>query len=167
VHSNGSVSRRFGVGCEVDAGYLAGMHVDWSAEVVDQVESHWRHQLRPRLDGLTDDEYFWQPIPGCWTVSRRRSSAAPRSLGGGDFTWDYGDPRDGEAVTTEEALRQFDDAFAHWIEGVRGLGEAGLTSPQGPTSPPEFADAPMVRLILYTSVEVIHHGAEVCILGSP
>ena len=26
------------------------------------------HQLRPRLDGLTDDEYFWCPVPNCWTV---------------------------------------------------------------------------------------------------
>ena len=34
------------------------MQVDWNAEVVDQIESHWRHQLRPRLEGLTDDEYL-------------------------------------------------------------------------------------------------------------
>jgi hypothetical protein len=38
-------------------GYRLGMDIDWSGEVVEQVESHWRHRLRPRLDGLTDDEY--------------------------------------------------------------------------------------------------------------
>jgi hypothetical protein len=48
--------------------------LDWNAEVVDQLESHWRHRLRPRLDGLTDDEYFWQPVPDCWTISRRGQS---------------------------------------------------------------------------------------------
>jgi hypothetical protein len=26
------------------------------------------------------------------------------------------------------------------------------------------ADAPMAKLILYTNVEVIHHGAEICLL---
>ena len=26
--------------------------------------------LRRRLDGLTDDEFFWEPVPGCWTVFR-------------------------------------------------------------------------------------------------
>ncbi len=176
------------------------MHVDWNAEIVDQVESHWRHQLRPRLNGLTDDEYFWQPVPVCWTISRRGTSSAPMSLGDGDFTWDYGDPHEGEPVTTiawrlahltvglaetngthfggpparvatfayagnaKEALGQLDDAFDQWVEGVRGLGEAGLARPQGATAPPEFADAPMARLILYTSVEIIHHGAEVCLL---
>src|SRR4249920_3239320 len=26
--------------------------------------------FRRRLDGLTDDEFFWEPVPGCWTVFR-------------------------------------------------------------------------------------------------
>jgi len=176
------------------------MNVGWNGEVVDQVESHWRHRLRPRLDGLTDDEYFWQPVPGCWTVSRRGTSSAPKSFGGGEFTWDYGGPHEAEPVTTiawrlahltvclgetngihfggpsadiatfdyagtaKEALRQLDDAYGNWVEGVRGLGDAGLARPQGPTASPEFADAPMARLFLYTSVGVIHHGAEICLL---
>jgi len=76
------------------------MNVDWNAEVVDQVESHWRQRLRPRLNGLSDDEYFWQPVPDCWTLSRRGTSTAPLSLGGGEFTWDYGEPREVEPVTT-------------------------------------------------------------------
>jgi len=24
--------------------------------------------IRPRLDGLTDEEFFWEPVPGCWSV---------------------------------------------------------------------------------------------------
>jgi hypothetical protein len=59
------------------------------------------HQLRPRLNGLTDDEYFWQPVPGCWTVSHRGQSTAPVSFGDGEFTMDYAmPPRDPEPVTT-------------------------------------------------------------------
>ncbi|MGH9226456.1 MAG: hypothetical protein ACRD2W_22300 [Acidimicrobiales bacterium] len=27
-----------------------------------------------RLDGLTDDEYFWEPVAGCWTVRRDPAS---------------------------------------------------------------------------------------------
>jgi hypothetical protein len=27
-----------------------------------------------------------------------------------------------------------------------------------------FADAPMARLVLYTNAEVVHHGAEICLL---
>ena len=24
--------------------------------------------FRRRLDGLTDEEFFWEPVPDCWTV---------------------------------------------------------------------------------------------------
>ncbi|GLC99661.1 hypothetical protein Mkiyose1088_15280 [Mycobacterium kiyosense] len=41
---------------------------DLTTQLVEQLDWHWSGQLRPRLDGLTDDEYFWQPVPDCWTV---------------------------------------------------------------------------------------------------
>ena len=81
--------------------YCRAVDVDWNAELVDQLEWHWRHQLRPRLDGLTDDEYFWQPVPGSWTLSRRGQSSAPMSIGAGEFTLDYAStPHDRAPVTT-------------------------------------------------------------------
>jgi hypothetical protein len=27
-------------------------------------------RLRGRLEGRTDDEYLWEPVPGCWSVHR-------------------------------------------------------------------------------------------------
>ncbi len=27
-------------------------------------------RTRNRLDGLTDTEYFWEPVPSCWTIRR-------------------------------------------------------------------------------------------------
>jgi hypothetical protein len=41
------------------------MDLNWSAHLAEQLSWHWEAQLRPRLDGLTDDEYFWEPVPGC------------------------------------------------------------------------------------------------------
>jgi hypothetical protein len=32
-------------------------------------------RLRRRLEGLTDEEYLWEPVPGCWTIHRDRSGA--------------------------------------------------------------------------------------------
>jgi hypothetical protein len=178
-----------------------GVQVDWNRELVDQLNTHWLHQLRPRLNGLTDAEYFWQPVSDCWTITPHGASSAPTSFGRGQFTLDYGDPTQGrEPVTTiawrlahvivgfaetngthfggprtststfsyagtaQEALRQLDHEHDVWVEGVRSLGTAGLARPQGPTQPPEFADAPMAKLILYTNLEVIHHGAEISLL---
>ena len=25
-------------------------------------------RIRSRVEGLTDDEFFWEPVPDCWTV---------------------------------------------------------------------------------------------------
>ena len=161
------------------------MAIDWNFEIVDQLQAHWQQQLRPRLDGLTDDEYFWQPVPGCWTISRRGESSAPVSVGVGDFTIDSADePVSPEPITTiawrlvpagrvraagypafrpagrpselrfpgtaAEALRRIDQGHDAWLADVRLLGADGLTRPQGALSPPQFADAPMARLIMYT-----------------
>ena len=43
---------------------------DLTTQLADQLDYHWTNQLRPRLEGLTDEEYFWQPVPDCWTVHR-------------------------------------------------------------------------------------------------
>jgi hypothetical protein len=102
--------------------------IDWNAELVDQLEWHWQHQLRPRLDGLTDDEYFWQPVPGGWTISRRGENSAPISVGAGEFTLDYANPpHDREPVTTI-AWR-----LAHLIDVF------------GPPTASHFGDPPLTR----------------------
>lgn len=68
------------------------------------------------------------------------------------------------AGTAKQALQQLGQEHDRWVDGVHGLGIAGLVRPQGPTQPPEFAEAPMAKLVLYTNIEVIHHGAEICLL---
>src|ERR1700681_4575351 len=42
--------------------------MDWPSELGAQLNWHWSNQLRPRLDGLTDAEYFWEPVGGCWSL---------------------------------------------------------------------------------------------------
>ena len=53
------------------------MSIDWNEELADQLDGHWRSQLRPRLDGLTDEEYFWEPVPGMWSVRPRGGRRSP------------------------------------------------------------------------------------------
>ena len=38
------------------------MDINWTQELVDQVDWHWQHHLRPRFTGLTDAEYLWEPV---------------------------------------------------------------------------------------------------------
>ena len=55
--------------------------IDWTGELLDQLDGHWTHQLRPRLDGLTDQEYLWEPVPGCWNVRARGAQTARQRSG--------------------------------------------------------------------------------------
>lgn len=50
-----------------------------------------------------------------------------------------------------------------WTAGVRGLGAGGVARPCGPAEGP-WAQASLAELILHVSKEVLHHGAEICLL---
>lgn len=165
------------------------MTVNWTHELVEQLDWHWRNHLRPRLDGLSDDEYRWEPVAGCWNI---------RPAGDGTFTADYAEPepvpppfttiawRLGHIATAvlgmrasnhfgdgsfdirtvtwpgraDEGLAAVDRAYDAWITGVRGLDDDALAKPCGPAEGP-FADYPFAALVLHINREVIHHGAEV------
>ncbi len=55
----------------------------WNSLLLDQMDWHWTHQLRRRLDGLTDDEYFREPVAGCWSIRPRGTGTAPVQAGAG------------------------------------------------------------------------------------
>jgi hypothetical protein len=44
------------------------MTVDFGRLLVEQLEFYWDVHLRPRLDGLSDEEYLWEPVAGCWSL---------------------------------------------------------------------------------------------------
>jgi hypothetical protein len=177
------------------------MDIDWNRLLVDQLDWHWHAQLRPRLDGLDDEEYFWEPVADCWSIRRRGQSRGVSTFGAGEFVierewpdptptpvttiaWRLAhiivgcfaartaahlggppvDPTTFEyAGTAREALSQLDDAYARWIDGVRGLGSDGLARPCGPAAGP-FADEPLAAMVQHIHREVLHHGAEIALL---
>ncbi|MFE4495552.1 DinB family protein [Streptomyces niveus] len=87
--------------------------LDWNRTLREQWEVHWNHQLRARLDGLTDDEYFWSPVPDAWSVRPRGESTAAVQGGAGDFTIDYAFPTPTPPPFTTIAWR-----LGHVVVGV-------------------------------------------------
>lgn len=63
--------------------------MDLTASLLDQLEHHWREQLRPRLDGLTDDEYLHEPAAGAWKLRHRGESDAPIQGGAGEMVVEF------------------------------------------------------------------------------
>ncbi|MEW2518244.1 DinB family protein [Actinacidiphila alni] len=49
-----------------------------------------REQAQVRLTGLTDEEYLWEPVAGCWSVRRRGEATTPRAYGPGEWVLDLG-----------------------------------------------------------------------------
>jgi uncharacterized damage-inducible protein DinB len=135
--------------------------MNWAKELSTQLEWYWTNQFRPRLIGLTDAEYLWEPVEGCWNI---------RPVGNGKYLADYQTPEpDPPPVTTiawrlshiagailawcnasqfggsnfevaafecpgtaEAALRLLDSGYARWRAGVESLEDEALARTVGP-----------------------------------
>jgi hypothetical protein len=49
-------------------------------------------RLLTRLVGLTDEEYLWEPVSGCWSIRPRAEVRTNRPLGGGDWLLERSSP---------------------------------------------------------------------------
>lgn len=87
--------------------------MDWNHELLEQITFHRNALWDRRLAGLTDEEYFYSPVPGAWSVHPRGTSAAPVQAGAGDFTIDFAIPEPEPAPFTTIAWR-----LGHVIVGV-------------------------------------------------
>jgi hypothetical protein len=91
----------------------------WNRALRDQIDFHWQHQLRQRLEGLTDDEYFWEPAPDCWNVRPRGTGTAQMQAGSGAMTIDFAFPEPDPTPVTTIAWR-----LGHVIVGVLAVRNA-------------------------------------------
>jgi hypothetical protein len=146
-----------------------------------------------RLDGLTDDEYLWEPVDGCWTVH----VVDGRTV----IDWEF-PPPDPVPVTTiawrlvhigsvlrEHALRAvaFDrgtanhvpptvlplradaaiamvrDAMDVWRGDLARVDDARLWELLGPEAG-QYAQEPVAAFVEHIHDELVHHAAEVALL---
>jgi DinB superfamily/Ankyrin repeats (3 copies) len=116
--------------------------VDVKHELFELSNEVW-HRTRARVDGLTDDEYLWQPAPGCWSI-RQRSD--------GTWMWESPLPRPDPEPLTTIAWRLWhlidmygEDRAPRWL-GVAPQSQAiGLDDPSG-ADPPATANEAVVLL---------------------
>jgi hypothetical protein len=164
--------------------------VGTKSELMALSEAAWE-RLRNRLEGLTDEEYFWEPVPGCWTI---------RQLTDGSYVWDFEWPEPDPPPVTTIAWRLThvavnDDRFRPWLglaahpsrqrRAVPGSAAAAIEAVEatrtemhedlaevtddylwadvGPIGGP-YAQFTRVSWVLHALDEVIHHGAEVGLL---
>ncbi|MGV9454495.1 DinB family protein [Streptomyces sp. NPDC003635] len=68
---------------------ISGVRTDRLGVLLDQFDRA-REMAQVRLTGLGDEEYLWEPVPGCWSIRRRGEALTPRAFGPGDWVLDLG-----------------------------------------------------------------------------
>lgn len=91
----------------------------WKELLLDQIDWHWTRQARPRLDGLSDEEYLWEPVADCWSLRPRGTSTAEMQAGAGEWVIEFAAPEPVPAPVTTIAWR-----LGHIIVGVLGMRNA-------------------------------------------
>lgn len=86
---------------------------DLPHQLTEQLRFHWELAARPRLEGLSDAEYFWEPAPGCWNVRPRDQATTSIQGGTGAFVIEFESPEPDPAPVTTIAWR-----LGHVIAGV-------------------------------------------------
>lgn len=122
----------------------------WTAVLLDQLTFHWDDHLRPNLEGLTDAEYFWEPVAGCWSVRPRAEASAPVLGGSGDYVSEFAFPEPDPAPVTTIAWR-----LVHLIVGVYGARNASHFG--GPPIDYLTYDHPATAAQALADLDAAHH----------
>lgn len=110
--------------------------LNWGQELSEQLTWHWQAQLRPRLDGLTDEEYLWEPEVtspsprsaeqhrvganvGHWNLVPPDRVRTAQHAGQGPLVFEFERPEPSPAPVTTIAWR-----IGHLLFGVFGLRNA-------------------------------------------
>ena len=93
--------------------------MDLNAQLLEQLTYHWERQARPRLEGLGDAEYHWEPAPGSWGLRARDEATTTMAAGSGDLVLDFEYPEPDPPPVSTIAWR-----LGHVIVGVFGMRNA-------------------------------------------
>jgi hypothetical protein len=156
--------------------------------LLDLSDFAWQ-RLRGRVAGLSDEEYFWEPFEGCWTVRKTDAGFAADSAWippepapfttlawrithivdilqeDRTATWLRHQPAAGDGqppvpASAAEALSALDHAYDVWRRRLAALSQEDLDRPLGEIAGP-WADHDGMAFVLHILDELVHHGAEV------
>lgn len=153
----------------------------------------YAHRAVDRFKGLTDEEYFWEPVEGCWSVRKTDEGYIA------DWEWPAPDPppvttiawrlvhiismltehglrpvafEGGEAnwiaptvipASANAALFHVDRAIEAWKRDLTSMDDERLWEPMGPEAG-QYGEDPVAGFVEHIHDEFIHHTAEVALL---
>ena len=150
-------------------------------------------RTRARLEGLTDDEYRWEPAPACWSIRARDDGEVradwaplPEEPPLTTIAWRLwhltecygqarnetmlrgsagpgGDERCAPRANADDAVGVLATAHDWWRELLVSLSEPELSQPMGPVAGP-YAESTRAAFVLHQIDEQVHHAAEVGVM---
>lgn len=84
--------------------YQPGFPITRLSLLVSQYEVSYE-MFRSRLEGLTDEEYFWEPAKNCWNLRRRNEVTTLSFQGTGEWVVEYNVPEPEPPPVTTIAWR--------------------------------------------------------------
>jgi hypothetical protein len=100
------------------------------ALLLDQLETS-RGYSQARLEGISDEEYLWEPAPGGWSIRRRAEATTADCYGAGEWVLDFvrGDPKPAPVTTIAWRLGHLYSGFSlrwDWTFGGKQLSRDSL-----------------------------------------
>jgi hypothetical protein len=148
-------------------------------------------RVRDRCNGLTQEEYLWEPVAGCWSVRDNDgvmsvdhvepdpepapvttiawrlwhigSSCLSGYTQGGLGPWPLPVHDREWFMDVDQALVAVDTAWAAFRGGLGALGEDRMNAALGEYWGP-YAENSWADLVLHAQDELSHHGAEIALL---
>jgi hypothetical protein len=164
------------------------------ASVQANLEFRWTELIRSRLEGLTDEEYMWEPAVGClsvrpdgtggftldpvrppelplgniaWRMAHLAFSLSAHPVAAAAFGPDWPAPQLAEtAGSARGAIARLDSAYAHWHGAVASLTDTHLARSLGPAAG-RYADSTVLDIVLHVQAEALQRGADLCLLRDP
>ena len=123
-------------------------------------------RLRDRLDGLSEEEFRWEPGPGVSTLAWRLEHIADLLREERNATWLGVTAQPAAAavpITAAQAIASVEAAFATWSKVLDAVPGESLGEPIGPVGG-RYAASTRRAFVLHVLDELIHHGAEVALV---
>lgn len=162
--------------------------IDIKQSLIEQLTFAWDYQFLPRMEGLTTEEYLWEPVANVWTVHAGENGSpnvvdlkypGPEPAPFTTIAWrmfhitsffnhrwsshfgdgDFNIKAQPVRMTAEEGLTDLTASYERWRDSLQDSPFERFEQACGPAEH-RYQNNPFSDLVIHINREFIHHAAE-------